>query len=173
MSQCVLCFRCNMNVNRCTGCMTATYCDTKCQTLHCKENQYRCKAIGQRNTVEVSLSSARRSGVDCLVPPPRDQNHFIAKIQTLEEGPLEDHIDLRRSVGHNPVTAQMLLYDRSRKVYLQFSCEPQLFHLIMECGMMGTRMSVTKKLLLYFWVAFIDAETLQIFTHEFPKAQNW
>lgn len=107
MSQCVLCFRCNMNVKRCTGCMTATCCDTKCQTLHSKENRYRCKAIGQRNTVEVSLSRARRSGADCLVPPPRDQNHFIAKIQTLEEGPLKDHIDLRRSVGHNPVTAQI------------------------------------------------------------------
>ena len=138
--------------------MTATYCGTKCQTLHCKEHQYRCKAIGQRNTVEVS-------------PPPRDQNHFIVRIQTLEEGPLNDHIDLRGSVGHNPVTTQMLLYDRSREVYLQFSCKPQLFHLIMERGMMGTRMSVTKKL--YFWAAFKDAETLQIFTLEFPEAQNW
>ena len=36
MSQWVLCFRSNMNVKRCTGCMTATYCGTKCLTLHCK-----------------------------------------------------------------------------------------------------------------------------------------
>lgn len=92
------------------------------------------------------------------------------KIQTLEKGPLNDHIDLRGSVGHNPVTTQMLLYDRSREVYLQFSCKPQLFHL-MECGMMGTLKSVTKKL--YFWAAFKDAETLQIFAHEFSEAQNW
>ena len=183
---CVFCFQRDSTLKFCKRCMTAAYCGKKCQTLHWQKHQYTCTATGQRNTIEVTFResipgisfrkthpSLKPSGPDYFPPPPRDGSRFIVKIQTFEANEFSGVIDMRGflSDAQDPEKAIMLLYDRSRHVSLKFSGKPQLFHLIMECGMMGRSMSLTKKL--YCWAAFKDATTLRIFTHEFPEVQDW
>ena len=183
---CVFCFQRDSPLKLCKRCMTAAYCSKKCQILHWQKHQYTCTATGQRNTIELTFqesihgvsswkphSSLEPSGPDFYPAPPRDGSRFIVKIQTFEANEFSGVIDMRGflSDAQDPNKAEMLLYDRSRHVSIYFSGKPQLFHIIMECGMMGRSMSLTKKL--YCWAAFKDAKTLRIFTHEFPEVQDW
>ena len=183
---CVFCFQRDSSLKLCKRCMTAAYCSKKCQILHWQKHQYTCKATGQRNTIEVTFQesihgisvlkghpSLKPSGPDFYPAPPRDGSRFIVKIQTFEANEFSGVTDMRGflSDAQDPNKATMLLYDRSRHVSLHFSGKPQLFHLIMEFGMMGRSMSLTKKL--YCWAAISDAKTLRIFSHEFPEVQDW
>jgi len=184
-THCVFCFRRDIQLKACTGCRTATYCGRKCQELHWDKHKYTCKAIGQRNAIEIPLSTDEQvmvsraypgvepTGPDYAAPPPRDGSRFIVKIQTVEAGFYQNIIDMREFVSdeQDPNKARLLIYDRSRHVNFYAKSKPQIYHLIMECGMLGKSMTLTKKL--YCWAAFKDAKTLQIFTHEFPQAQSW
>ena len=192
MTHCVFCFRRDLKLKPCKRCMTATYCGKNCQKLHWQKHQYTCKATGQRNTIEVEVaegfpndgsyhvnfnkshSSLAPSGPDYYPPPPKDGSRFVVKIQTSETDEFGGLVTDSRGLlsdEQDPNKARMLLYDRSHHVHFRVSCKPQLFHLIMECGMMGKRMTFTKKL--YCWAAFQDVKTLRIFTHEFPEVQEW
>ena len=192
MTHCVFCFRRDLKLKPCKRCMTATYCGKNCQKLHWQKHQYTCKATGQRNTIEVKVaegfpndgsyhvnfnkshSSLAPSGPDYYPPPPKDGSRFVVKIQTSETDEFGGLVTDSRGLlsdEQDPNKARMLLYDRSHHVHFRVSCKPQLFHLIMECGMMGKRMTFTKKL--YCWAAFQDVKTLRIFTHEFPEVQEW
>ena len=186
-AHCTFCFRHGFDMKSCKGCMTAKYCDKKCQILHWKKHKQTCKAAGQKNSVDVKMPplalgttsvitshpSLQPGGPDHYPPPPKDGSRFIVKIQTSEEGFYGDIIDMRGFVSdeQDPYKAQMMLYDRSRHVLFQFSGKPQLYHLIMECGVIGKMCNLTKKL--YCWAAFKDAQTLLIFTHELPELQEW
>ena len=182
---CAFCFRRDVELKSCKRCMTATYCGKKCQELHWEKHKYTCKATGKRNAIEVPLPTIEYcmtsrtfqgldpTGPNYAPPPPRDGSRFIVKVQTLEAGPFGDIIDMRGFVSNeqDPNKARMIIYDRSRHVNFYTSCKPRIYHLIMECGMMGVSMSLTKKL--YCWAAFKDGKTLRIFTHEFPQVQEW
>lgn len=182
---CVFCFSRDVELKSCTGCMTAAYCGKKCQKRHWVKHKNTCRATGQRNAIELPLSTEEYlmvskaypglepTGPDYAPPPPRDGSRFVVKIQTLEAGPFGDIIDMRGFVSNeqDPNKARMLVYDRSRHVNFYASGKPQLYHLIMGCGMMGVSMTLTKKL--YCWAAFKDATTLRILTHEFPQVQKW
>ena len=183
---CVFCLRRNVELKSCKRCMTARYCGKECQTMHWRKHKYICKASLEKNAIYVSMPVDEYSmisktspgleptGPNYASPPPRDGNRFIVKIQTIEDsGLLKINLDMRGFVSddRDPNKATMILYDRSRYVNFYIKCKPQIYHLIMECGMMGVTMSFTKKL--YFWAAFKNAKTLQIFTHEFPPVQKW
>ena len=186
LTYCVFCLRRDVELKLCKPCMTARYCGKECQKMHWQTHKYLCKAVGEKNAIEVcmpvheySMSSLgspqlNPSGPDYAPPPPRDGSRFIVKIQTIEDsGPLKGNLDMRGfvSVDRDPNKATMILYDRSRQVNFYVSCKPQIYHLIMECGMVGMAMSLTKEL--YCWAAFKDGKTLRIFTHEFPPVQDW
>ena len=182
---CVFCFRSDVQLKACTGCMTARYCGRKCQKLHWDKHRYTCKATGQRNAIEVPLPTHEQFMVsrayvglettspDYAPPPPSDGSRFIVKIQTLEGVSFKGFISLSEFVSdeQGPDKAELLIYDRSRHVNFYVKSKPQIYHLVMECGMLGVSMTLTKKL--YFWAALRDAKTLRIFTHEFPQAQAW
>ena len=186
-AHCAFCFRHDSDMKSCKGCMTAKYCGKKCQTLHWKKHKHTCKAAGQRNSVDVEITflapgtsigltthpSLQPGGPNYCSPPPRDGSRFIVKIQTFEEGFYEDIIDMRGFVSdeQDPHKARMRLYDRSRNVLFEFRGKPRLYHLIMECGVIGKMCNLTKKL--YCWAAFKDAKNLRIFTHELPELQEW
>ena len=191
---CTFCFQRDVELKSCKRCMTARYCGKKCQTLHWGKHKYICKSTVQRNAVELSLPvwtpgllakvkhtvshpGLEPSGPNYASPPPRDGSRFVVKLQTTENSadPMKDFrtIELKGFVGDelNPNKATITVYDRSRHIDFTFCGNPQLYHLIMECGMMGASMSLSKKL--YCWAAFKDHKTLQIFTHEFPPVQRW
>ena len=187
---CAYCFRGGAALKYCQRCRTARYCGKECQTLHWRRHKYICQAASQRNVIEVSLPvppegkafkviSSTHPGLDptgpaYASPPPRHGTHFIVKMQTFE-GMVDglECLDRRGYVSddYNPEKARLHVYDRSRHVDLIATNQPRLFHLIMECGMMGTSMYLSKKL--YCWAAYKDGKTLQIFTNDFPPVQKW
>ena len=186
LTYCVFCLRRDIELKLCKRCMTAKYCKKECQSKHWRTHKHFCKAVGEKNAVEVSMPddeyemisvgspSLKPTGPDYAPPPPRDGSRFIVKIQTIEDsGRLRANLDMRGFVSddRDPNKATMLPYDRSRHVNFYVRCKPQIYHLIMECGMMGMKMSLTKKL--YCWATFKDCKTLRIFTHEFPAVQDW
>lgn len=183
---CVYCFQRDVELKPCKRCMTATYCGRECQKLHWQKHKYTCKATRERNSVDVRLSTDESfsisttgqglepNGPDYAPPPLTDGSRFIVKVQTLEaDTTFGNIIDMRGFVSdeQDPNKARIMIYDRSRHVNFITSHKPQLYHLIMGCGMMGVTMTLTKKL--YCWAAFKDAKTLRIFTHDFPQVQKW
>ena len=91
------------------------------------------------------------SGPNFASPPPRDGSRFVVKIQTYENyGLFSDIKDMRGFVkdDHGPNKATMRIYDRSHHVDFDFSCKPQIYHLIMEFGMMGKIVSLQETVLL-------------------------
>lgn len=181
LTYCVFCLRCDVELKHCKSCMTARYCGKECQKIHWEKHKYLCKALGEKNAIEMSVPGSsmisltlKPTGPDYASAPPRDGNRFIVKIQTIEDsGPLKVNVDMRGFVSdeRDANKATMSLYDRSPQVNFYVSCKPQIYHLIMECGMMRMTMTLTKKL--YCWAAFKDGKTLRIFTHEFPPVQDW
>ncbi|XP_068712651.1 uncharacterized protein [Montipora foliosa] len=52
---CLFCFRHDVELKTCKRCMTARYCGKECQKQHWKKHKNSCKAMGERNLLEVSL----------------------------------------------------------------------------------------------------------------------
>ena len=184
---CAYCFRSDVPLKTCQRCMTAKYCGKGCQKLHWGRHKYMCEAAGHRNVIEVSFTfdtpcvmfSSTHPGLEptgpaYASPPPRDGSRFIVKMQTFEGLIVGGScLDGNGYVSDDyiPEKARIVIYDRSRYVDLVVGNMPRLFHLIMECGMMGTSMYLSKKL--FCWAVYKDAKTIGILTHEFPRAQKW
>ena len=186
-TNCAFCFRREVELKCCKRCMTARYCGKECQTLHWGRHKYICAAIAQRNTIEVSIPvcdgfvarvctthpSLDPTGPRYAPRPRKDGTRFVVKIQTFEGLWCGTYLDPKGYVSdeYNPEKASMTIYDRSRYVDFKTSKQPRLYHLVMECGVMGSTMYLAKKL--FCWAAYKDGKTLLIFTHEFPPFQTW
>lgn len=186
---CAFCFRSGCQLKCCARCMTTRYCGKECQRRHWGRHKYLCQAKGQICTVEVSIPvcSYGKSGVahsstnpgleptgpNYASPPPRNGSRFIVKLQTSEGLLNGESLDYRGYVSdeYDSNKASITIYDRSRHVDFIIAGQPRLYHLIMECGMMGSSMYLAKKL--FCWAAFKDGRTIRIFTHEFPPVQKW
>jgi hypothetical protein len=92
-------------------------------------------------------------------PDLKSKQRFIVKVQT-------DHIN-----GH-PLQ-NLFLYDESFTVegYIQ---SPEVFHVIMECGIIGEMDKFTSKKA-YFYATFADAggEQLNIYLGQLAPYQDW
>ena len=187
-TNCAFCFRQDVDLKTCKNCKTARYCGEECQKLHWKRrHKFICKAVSQRNAIEVSilvrapgyvqfcktLPGLEPTGPGYASPPPRDGTRFIVKMQTGEGLLLGETLNPTGYVSHdyNPNKAEITIYDRSRYVDFDIGNQPQLYHLIMECGIMAASMYLSKKL--FCWAALKDDKTLRIFTHELPPVQKW
>jgi len=188
-TNCAFCFQSKCQLKCCTRCMTTRYCGKDCQKMHWGRHKYLCQAKGQINAVEVSIpvcspgvpkvaysltsTGLEPTGPNYASPPPRNGCRFIVKLQT-SEGLLNGlSLDCRGFVSdeYDPNKATITIYDRSRDVDFIIAGQPRLYHLIMECGIMGASMYLSKKL--FCWAAFKDGKTIRIFTHEFPPVQKW
>ena len=191
-ANCAFCFRNDVKLLSCKGCMTSRYCGKECQKMHWGKHRYMCQAMGKINTIEVKIPvtyvgkdlgvtrfglthpSLEPTGPKHASPPPRDGRRFVVKLQTWE-GLLHNNkvLDPKGYVSdeYNPQKAKISIYDRSRSVDFEIRNQPKLYHLIMECGMMGSFMYLAKKL--FCWAVFKDEKTLQIISHEFPPVQRW
>ena len=188
-TNCAFCFRSGRQLKSCKRCMTTRYCGKECQKMHWRRHKYLCHAKGQISAVEVSIpvcSSGKATvtysstnpgleptGPNYASPPPRNGNRFIVKLQTSEGLLNGESLDYRGFVSDEyvPNKASVTIYDRSRHVDFTISGQPLLYHSIMECGIMGASMYLSKKL--FCWAAFKDGKTIRIFTHEFPPVQKW
>ena len=187
-TNCAFCFRSGSQLKSCKRCMTTRYCGKECQKMHWGRHKYLFQAKGQISTVEVSIPvcpsgfvlvkhvstnpGLELNGPNYASPPPRNGSRFIVKLQT-SEGLLGETLDYKGYVSddYDPNKASITIYDRSHYVDFNIAGQPRRYHLIMECGMMGASMYLSKKL--FCWAAFKDGKTIPIFTHELPPVQKW
>lgn len=192
-TSCDFCFRRDTQLKSCQRCMTARYCGKKCQKLHWERHKYICQAAGKINAIEVPIEffqeklapnevwimvcrthpSLEPTGPRYAPPPPKDGRRFIVKLQTWEGLQFNQFLDSRGYVGdeYDPNKATISVYDRSRHLDFRIAGKPRIYHLIMQCGMMGASMYLAKKL--FCWAAYKDSKTIRLFTHEFPPVQKW
>ena len=91
-------------------------------------------------------------------PKRNSRQVFVVNIQT---GPLNCH------------PKQLLrVYDRSLTVDHDIEC-PEVFSMVMECGVLGKLNYFTKKKA-YFWATFVEGgKKLNIFLHHLAPYQEW
>ena len=188
-SKCSFCFRLDVELEFCDHCGVTTYCGKECQALHWKRHKYVCQAAGQRNFIDVCIPidqpppihsrvSSLHPGLESTnptspSPPPKDGGRFIVKLQTHDGCVNAQTFDSKgyTSNDFDPQKATVIVYDHSRSVEFEISDRPKIYYLILEYGILGASLYLSKKL--YCWAAFKDDETLRIFTRDFPAAQNW
>ena len=61
LTYCAFCLRRDADLRSCKRCMTATYCGKECQKMHWRKHKYFCKAVGEKNAIEVSLPDGEYS----------------------------------------------------------------------------------------------------------------
>ncbi|XP_078344263.1 uncharacterized protein LOC144629891 [Oculina patagonica] len=175
-SGCTYCRRSRDKVQRlimCPNCHIAAYCCKECQYNHRPKHKTLCSALKSRYSVTVDFIPHEEIG-KCVVeifgahlkgigkgPKLKRNSHqkFIVKVQT-------------QSLNSHPL--QLLnVYDQSRTIDC-FIQSPEIFSVIMECGVLGglTRLA-TKKV--YFWAIFAEGgRKLSVFLdHLAPYQCEW
>ena len=172
---CTFCRRSKHEVHRlqkCTTCQIASYCCKECQRKHWPTHNTLCIALKSRYSVTVNISSmfkpevlrTRTFGTHLkgigTGPKPKRNSHqkFIVKIQTnyLNSHPLQ----------------LLSVYDKSLSVDSLIQ-SPDIFSVIMECGVLGALHKFTSKKV-FFWAMFAEkGEKLTIFLDHLAPYQEW
>ena len=175
-SGCTFCRRSRDDVQRltkCLDCHVASYCCKECQGKHWPTHKTLCNALKRRFSVTVKLIPREMPG-NCVQmrafgthlkgigagakPKLNSAQEFIVKIQT-------DHLN------SHPLQL-LLVYDKS----LNLDCNiqsPDIFSVIMECGVLGALNKFTSKKA-FFWAKFAErGEKLTVFLDHLATYQEW
>ncbi|KAJ7378765.1 hypothetical protein OS493_021351 [Desmophyllum pertusum] len=177
-SGCTYCRRSSDNgrLVKCPLCHIASYCCKKCQRKHRPKHETLCFALKSRYSLTVdTVSLLKGTGKG------RDSGHFIFTSKPIGKGP-----KLKRHSGQkfivkiqtgdlNSHPLQMLtVYNQSRDVYCEIQ-SPQIFNVIMECGVLGDILDdkfTSKKC--FFWAKFVESgEKLTFFLDHLAPYQEW
>lgn len=174
-SGCTFCRSSKKDVRRlvkCSSCYIASYCCEECQRKHWPTHKPLCNALKSRfsvtvkptsltepGTVPVRTFGTHLKGIGTGPKPKRDScQKFIVKIQT-------------RHLNGHPLQL-LTLYDKS----LTLDCfiqSPEIFHVVMECGVLGALNMFTSKKV-FFWAMFAEkGEKLTIFLDHLAPFQEW
>jgi hypothetical protein len=170
-SECAFCRR-SQNLLRCSRCNIASYCNSTCQKRHWKKHKALCSALTDQYSVTVepkrffpSESHTIRTFGPHLKdigkgpkPDPKSKQRFIVKVQT-------GHLN-----GH-PLQ-NLTVYDKSLSIDGNIQ-SPEVFHVIMECGVLGQMHKFTSKKA-YFYATFADGgKKLNIYLGQLAPYQEW
>ncbi|XP_070541948.1 uncharacterized protein [Ptychodera flava] len=154
---------------RCSACKQAYYCSDKCSELHWVRHKDFCHILQGCNFITVKIPPVENRRVVRTInpglakightPPPKKGDTFIVKIQG---GP--DYMTYNPNV---PVG----LYDRSMTIDF-FFVHPEIYHIIMECGVLCTTMFSCKKI--FCWATYTDkGKSIRIQTDVLAPFQKW
>ena len=174
---CAFCHKNCKNIT-CGSCAKVFYCNRECQTNHWRRHKHFCKMFNDKFTVSVEIKNTRpfmRAGPGEMVI-----RQFEPSLKGIREGPKPDRESSKRFIvkiqsgpeysRYDPQT-YILLYDRSVDVDIEF-CNPQLYHLIMECGILAGNTYTTKKI--FCWASFEEkGKILKVYTDNLPPFQTW
>ena len=174
-SGCTFCRRSKHEVQRlqkCTTCQIASYCCKECQRKHWPTHKTLCIALKSRYSVTVNifplfkpdLLQIRTFGTHLkgigTGPKPKRNSHqkFIVKIQT-------------KHLNSHPLQL-LTVYDKSLTIDCRIQ-SPEIFSVIMECGVLGALNKFTSKKV-FFWAMFAEkGEKLTIFLEHLAPYQEW
>ncbi|KAK3707100.1 hypothetical protein QZH41_014693 [Actinostola sp. cb2023] len=158
------------NLLKCSRCNLASYCNAECQENHWNKHKSLCSALSDQYSVTVEFHSFPGTGIRTFgshlkgigkgpKPDPKSKRRFIVKIQT-------NHLNC------HPLQL-LTLYDRSTAVDGQIQ-SPQVFHIIMECGVLGEMSKFTSKKA-FFYASFAErnGKKVKIDLAELAPYQEW
>ena len=154
---------------KCSTCQIASYCSKECQSRHFHAHEALCKALKSRYSITFDETSLRNqyalryaihvkgsgTGPELKL---NSREKFIIKIQTQTQN------------GH---PKQLLhVYDQSRTLECDIQ-SPEIFNIIMECGVLGSLNKHTSKKV--FFLASFDegGKKLTIYLDQLAPYQQW
>ncbi|MEW8547550.1 MAG: right-handed parallel beta-helix repeat-containing protein, partial [Candidatus Thiodiazotropha sp.] len=181
---CSFCHRTGEEHKKCASCKKALYCSKHCQTAHWKRHKHFCKLFKDNYTVQIIMKNTKPVGGPLNVKRSSTKminlHVFDPSLKGIKEGPKPDRKSTERFMVkiqsgkeysvYDPQT-ELLLYDRSTDLDIMVQ-SPQLYHLIMECGVLSAASFTTKKI--FCWASFEkEGKVLKVFTDSLPPFQTW
>ena len=171
---CSYCHRLGKGMQSCGRCGKACYCTRECQTNHWLRHKHFCKMFKEKYIVTIILKDTKPFAEDGSV------HLFDPSLKGIKDGPIPDRSSKTRFIvkiqsgleysKYNPQT-ELTLYDRSVDLDIRV-VKPQLYHLIMECGVLSAQKYTTKKI--FCWASFDNGgEILKVYTDNLPPYQQW
>ena len=174
-SGCTFCRRSRSEVRhlrKCPSCRIASYCSRECREKHLATHETLCFALKSRYSVTVNTSppvdpgqapirtfGTHLKGIGTGPKPKCDGSEkFIVKIQT-------------QNLNSHPLQL-LFVYDKS--LTLDYTIQsPEIFSVIMECGVLGMLNKFTSKKV-FFWATFAKREEkLTVFLDHLAPYQEW
>ena len=156
---------------KCAGCLIASYCSKECRRNHRPKHKTLCFALKTRYAVDVDCIPLDKPGFLAMPrmfgshlvgigegPKPKPNKEFIVKIQT-------------QTLNSHPLQL-LTLYDQSVTIDCQIQ-SPQIFNVIMDCGILGALNKFTSKKC-FFWAIFTEpGGKLTIYLDHLAPYQKW
>ena len=174
-SGCTFCRRSRSEVRhlrKCPSCRIASYCSRECREKHLATHETLCFALKSRYSVTVNTFplvdpgqvpirtfGTHLKGIGTGPKPKCDGSEkFIVKIQT-------------QNLNSHPLQL-LFVYDKS--LTLDYTIQsPEIFSVIMECGVLGMLNKFTSKKV-FFWATFAKREEkLTVFLDHLAPYQEW
>ena len=174
-SGCTFCRRSRSEVRhlrKCPSCRIASYCSRECREKHLATHETLCFALRSRYSVTVSTFpqvdpgkkpvrtfGTHLKGIGTGPKPKCDGSEkFIVKIQT-------------QNLNSHPLQL-LVVYDKSLTIDYTIQ-SPEIFSVIMECGVLGMLNKFTSKKV-FFWATFAKREEkLTVFLDHLGPYQEW
>ncbi|XP_078692227.1 uncharacterized protein LOC144922377 [Branchiostoma floridae x Branchiostoma belcheri] len=169
---CAFCGDQHKETMSCGKCRKAQYCSKECQAQHWQRHKIVCKIIQGDYSFRVSTANsvqklygmrtfnAELKGIGQGTPPDKTgRTRFIVKIQSGAE-----------YQSYNP-DSNLTLYDQTTTLDLHFR-NSQLYHIIMECGVLGTNQLSSKKIFCYAKMED-NGKFVRIYTDHLAPLQEW
>ena len=174
-SGCTFCRRSRDDVQRlmkCPRCHIASYCGKECQLNHWPTHKALCKALKNRYSVTVKI-------VPSVEPGQMSTRTFGTHLKGIGTGPKPKHNSRQKFIVKiqtktlNSHPLQLLtVYDKSLTIDCNIQ-SPEIFSVIMECGVLGALHKFTSKKV-FFWATFAEkGEKLTIFLDHLAPYQEW
>ena len=174
-SGCTYCRRPRDDVQRlmkCPNCHIASYCSKECQRKHSPKHKALCSALRSRYSVTVDIIPSVKPGD---IPIRTFGNH----LKGIGEGPMLNRKSRQKFIVKiqtqtlNSHPLQLLtVYDKSVTIDCNIQ-SPEIFSVIMECGVLGALHKFTSKKS-FFWAMFaLGGEKLTVFLDHLAPYQEW
>jgi hypothetical protein len=147
---CCYCHLRKDNLLKCGKCGKATYCSKNCQVNHWSHHKSVCKLVCESYTVEIKMSETQsfKEFVDNTIGGKRAYMYFFfdSKRIKVRKGPrpvsktskcFVVKIQSGKEYGHYNPKKKIMLHDKTLDLHIVLS-NPQLYHLIHECGVLET-----------------------------------
>ena len=172
---CTFCRRSGDEVRRlrkCPTCHVASYCCKACQQNHWPSHKPLCVALKSRYSVTVKI-------IHFVGPGKITQRTFGSHLKGIGTGPKPKRssrqkfiVKIQTTSGNSHPLQLLIVYDKSLTIDC-FIQSPEIFNVIMECGVLGALYKGTSKKV-FFWAMFPEEEEkLTIFLDHLAPYQEW
>ncbi|KAI8512272.1 hypothetical protein Bbelb_089110 [Branchiostoma belcheri] len=181
---CAFCGDQNKETMSCGKCRKARYCSKDCQLQHWQRHKIVCKIIQSDYSFRVSTGETTEKFFRSKFPDGCNVSELVRsyhpELKGIRQGTPPDKTGRRRFIvkiqlgseyqKYDP-DSELSLYDQTTTLDLSFS-HSQLYHIIMECGVLGKNQLSSKKI--YCYAKMEDnGKYVRIYTDHLAPLQEW